>query len=469
MEDMFQSWFVMLCSVHPGASVHPILFSPPQASEQSIVHRIGSETLPKPIQEPSILPAHASLRIEWERSSNDDSGEDDLGGIHVYLIPVGKCWVNGISCSEGKESEKSEKIEGEERELDVVEISHGDIIQFGTRTSKASFVVCIPRKARSRGIMFSPKREKRAQQETKDLIRCSICANVFDDPVMITGCGHTFCHHCLAKWVRCYGNMACPMCRCKCERIRPNATIASIAMNFLSQPSPDGFEMGVEDGPDEGGKRDGEEDKEWSFTHEELAGALLFAPGERRASHVRCRWCDGRNPVFDGESRCRDKRHGFCAGCGEAMPQVPGDEESQCPKCQRFFCGIIFEKGGGCPDGMMRLEDQSPPDLIPHDAFSGNSVEMQIFRDYMMAKGLSVAQLWSEYVAQNPRKLLCRSCTLRHFGEWIFQYRVSIPASELPDTVTCRPDCWHGKTCWTQRKRSHAEKYNHACEEKPRK
>lgn len=61
--------------------------------------------------------------------------------------------------------------------------------------------------------------------------------------------------------------------------------------------------------------------------------------------------------------------------------------------------------------------------------------------------------------------VLCYCCGLRSFRELTYQFRQSIPASELPAAVTSRPDCYWGRNCRTQVKAHHAMKFNHICEQ----
>ncbi|XP_048467713.1 E3 ubiquitin-protein ligase CHFR [Rhincodon typus] len=61
--------------------------------------------------------------------------------------------------------------------------------------------------------------------------------------------------------------------------------------------------------------------------------------------------------------------------------------------------------------------------------------------------------------------VLCYCCGLHNFRELAYQYRQNIPASELPGSVTARPDCYWGRNCRTQVKAHHAMKFNHICEQ----
>ena len=41
---------------------------------------------------------------------------------------------------------------------------------------------------------------------------CSVCREVFDNPVRTKTCGHVFCQDCVGEWI-CFGNDNCPECR----------------------------------------------------------------------------------------------------------------------------------------------------------------------------------------------------------------------------------------------------------------
>ncbi|KTG33038.1 hypothetical protein cypCar_00009783 [Cyprinus carpio] len=51
---------------------------------------------------------------------------------------------------------------------------------------------------------------------------------------------------------------------------------------------------------------------------------------------------------------------------------------------------------------------------------------------------------------------LCYCCGLRTFRELAYKYREHIPPSDLPDSVTARPNCYWGRNCRTQVKAHHA-------------
>ena len=48
-----------------------------------------------------------------------------------------------------------------------------------------------------------------------DTLKCPICLDLYNDPTMLSGCGHTFCCDCITKHLqgRKDYNGQCPMCK----------------------------------------------------------------------------------------------------------------------------------------------------------------------------------------------------------------------------------------------------------------
>ena len=52
----------------------------------------------------------------------------------------------------------------------------------------------------------------------------------------------------------------------------------------------------------------------------------------------------------------------------------------------------------------------------------------------------------------DPAAQLCERCYSDALFSLAYQYRASLPRSELPQSVTSRPSCWYGHECRTQRR-----------------
>ena len=72
-----------------------------------------------------------------------------------------------------------------------------------------------------------------SEDHISDLLFCSICQDVFDEPVRIS-CGHTFCQACLNGWLKAQnGQGACPACRQVISKQGSHRDLLAIA--FLSR------------------------------------------------------------------------------------------------------------------------------------------------------------------------------------------------------------------------------------------
>ncbi|KAG8515046.1 LOW QUALITY PROTEIN: E3 ubiquitin-protein ligase CHFR, partial [Galemys pyrenaicus] len=128
-----------------------------------------------------------------------------------------------------------------------------------------------------------------------------------------------------------------------------------------------------------------------------------------------------------------------------------GCTRSGCLGCLAPFCELNL--GDRCLDGVL----------------SNNNYESDILKSYLATRGLTWRNVLTESLAALRRgafllsdyrvsgsTVLCYCCGLRSFRELTYQYRQSIPASELPAAVTSRPDCYWGRNCRTQVKAHHA-------------
>ncbi|XP_051947092.1 zinc finger protein RFP-like [Xyrauchen texanus] len=95
----------------------------------------------------------------------------------------------------------------------------------GLKRGRAMAESSTPPKQRStwRNILIEPPFTSSSSSALKEELQCSICLNVFTDPVT-TPCGHNFCKTCLNECWKNTQNCNCPLCK-ETFRKRPNLKI----------------------------------------------------------------------------------------------------------------------------------------------------------------------------------------------------------------------------------------------------
>jgi hypothetical protein len=58
---------------------------------------------------------------------------------------------------------------------------------------------------------INPERKFVCLDDVSKFLYCSICDDIFRNPVRLKSCGHTFCYNCILKWSN--HNANCPLCR----------------------------------------------------------------------------------------------------------------------------------------------------------------------------------------------------------------------------------------------------------------
>ncbi|XP_025072788.1 E3 ubiquitin-protein ligase TRIM7-like [Alligator sinensis] len=113
-----------------------------------------------------------------------------------------------------------------------------------------------------------------AVQSLQDEVTCSVCLELFTDPVMIVGCGHNFCRACIAQcWEGAETDVTCPPVPCKHILLRQQ-------LRSLSAPSSSPLGYGA-------GKRlqllpsKENGNKEFPFPQEQIQTQLQLLRGER--------------------------------------------------------------------------------------------------------------------------------------------------------------------------------------------
>ncbi|XP_068945805.1 E3 ubiquitin-protein ligase CHFR isoform X2 [Petaurus breviceps papuanus] len=179
--------------------------------------------------------------------------------------------------------------------------------------------------------------------------------------------------------------------------------------------------------------------------------------------------------------------HAICTCCFQPMPDRRAEREQnphvvapqQCAVCSQPFCHLYWGcTRMGCSGCLAPFCEINLGEKCLDGVLNNNNYESDILKNYLASRNLTWKNVLNESLLALQRGLfllsdyritgntvLCYCCGLRNFRELTYQYRQNIPASELPGTVTSRPDCYWGRNCRTQVKAHHAMKFNHICEQ----
>nr|XP_005990299.1 PREDICTED: E3 ubiquitin-protein ligase CHFR [Latimeria chalumnae] len=363
------------------------------------------------------------------------------------------------------------------------------------------------------------KANRAKPDKMEETLTCIICQDLLHDCISLQPCMHTFCAACYSGWMEI--SSRCPTCRCPVERICKNHMLNNLVEAYLLQHpekcrseedlhgmdarnkiTQDMLQPKINE--DEGSSDDlldlSDVDSESSDTglhpvQDGFRESLSPPPFSGHDSNclLRCRRiisiilpCFVLLPCAQ-EYMCLPQRiHAICTCCLQAMPDRraeralnPSVPPQQCMVCLQPFCHMYWgcSRVGcfGClaPFCEINLGEKSLDGVL-----NNNDCESDILKNYLVSRGLTWKDLLNEsflalqrglFVLSdfgvNSNTLLCYCCGLRNFRELAYQYRKSIPASDLPAAVTSRPDCYWGRNCRTQVKAHHAMKFNHICEQ----
>ncbi|KAJ3603827.1 hypothetical protein NHX12_028568 [Muraenolepis orangiensis] len=224
-----------------------------------------------------------------------------------------------------------------------------------------------------------------------------------------------------------------------------------------------------------------------------LAGAaaapVATGPGPREECVIPAREqpsTSAGGPAEIHEYRCPPQGpHVICTCCLQPMPDRcsgPGSQPvpaQQCGVCQTPFCHMYWGcQRIGCQGCLVHFSALNLTSKCLDGVLNSNNYESEILQNYLSSRGLS----WRDVLQQglqaleqgsfhlfdyriSPSTVLCYCCGQRTFKELAYRFRQNIPSSELPASVTSRPDCYWGRNCRTQVKAHHAVKFNHICEQ----
>ncbi|XP_053443550.1 E3 ubiquitin-protein ligase CHFR isoform X3 [Nycticebus coucang] len=321
----------------------------------------------------------------------------------------------------------------------------------------------------------------------EETLTCVICQELLHDCVSLQPCMHTFCAACYSGWME--RSSLCPTCRCPVERICKNHILNNLVEAYLIQH------------PD---KSRSEEDVQSMDARNKITQDML-QPKVRRSFSDEEGSSEDLLELSDVDSESSDVSQPYvvCRQCPEYRRQVA--QPLPCPAptgepsapqalgvvpstsaslatgavCLQPFCHLYWGcTRTGCFGCLAPFCELNLGDKCLDGVLNNNNYESDILKNYLATRGLTWRNMLTESLMALQRgafllsdhrvtsnTVLCYCCGLRSFRELTYQYRQSIPASELPVAVTSRPDCYWGRNCRTQVKAHHAMKFNHICEQ----
>uniref|UniRef100_A0A671Q0S5 E3 ubiquitin-protein ligase CHFR n=1 Tax=Sinocyclocheilus anshuiensis TaxID=1608454 RepID=A0A671Q0S5_9TELE len=377
-----------------------------------------------------------------------------------------------------------------------------------------------------RGAAGKEKTEGATTDKMEESLTCIVCQDLLHDCVSLQPCMHTFCAACYSGWME--RSSLCPTCRCPVERIHKNHILNNLVEAYLLQ-HPEKCRSEEELRSMEARNKITQDmlqpKVERSFSDEEGSSDYLFELSDNDSDvsdmsqpYMMCRQCPGYRKELssalwiceptqtegpakvpgDGPSTSSDTSpaaqefrcppqgsHLICSCCLQPMPDrrfehlPPQVSPQHCMVCQKVYCHVYWGcQRIGCHGCLERFSELNLNDKCLDGVFNGNQYESEVLQNYLTSRGMSWRHMLQEALQDVQQGLyqlsdyritansfLCYCCGLRTFRELAYKYREHIPPSDLPDSVTARPNCYWGRNCRTQVKAHHALKFNHVCEQ----
>ncbi|XP_069476101.1 E3 ubiquitin-protein ligase CHFR isoform X2 [Ambystoma mexicanum] len=360
----------------------------------------------------------------------------------------------------------------------------------------------------------------------EETLSCIICQELLHDCVSLQPCMHTFCAACYSGWMD--RSSLCPTCRCPVERICKNHILNNLVEAYLIDHPDKGRSEEDVRSMDARNKitQDMLQPKvRRSFSDEEGSSEDLLdlsdvdsESSDISQPYIVCRQCPGYRhhpimpmagpgigttaplptpgdapstsahlPAASQEYTCPSRgSHVICTCCFQPMPDRRAERDpsphavpQQCMICSHPFCHMYWGcTRMGCLGCLAPFHELNLGEKCLDGVLNNNNYESDILKNYLASRGLTWKEMLNESLLALQRgafmltdyritanTVLCYCCGLRNFRELAYHYRHSIPAAELPVSVTSRSDCYWGRNCRTQVKAHHAMKFNHICEQ----
>uniref|UniRef100_A0A8C1CKL5 E3 ubiquitin-protein ligase CHFR n=1 Tax=Cyprinus carpio carpio TaxID=630221 RepID=A0A8C1CKL5_CYPCA len=385
------------------------------------------------------------------------------------------CWTEG-----GQQMEPEVEMQRKRRKTDK-----DDQRGCGSSHSDSAVSAAAPQVS-LRGAAGKDKTEGATTDKMEESLACIVCQDLLHDCVSLQPCMHTFCAACYSGWME--RSSLCPTCRCPVERIRKNHILNNLVEAYLLQ-HPEKCrseeELRSMDARNKITQDMLQPKVERSFSDEEGSSDYLFELSDNDSDisdmsqpYMMCRQCPGYHELSSVLSICEPAQP-------EGPAKVPGDGASTSSDtstglvCQKAYCHVYW----GCPridchGCLAPFSELNLNDKCLDGVFNGNQYESEVLQNYLTSRGMSWRHMLQEALQAVQQGLyqlsdyritgssfLCYCCGLRTFRELAYKYREHIPPSDLPDSVTARPNCYWGRNCRTQVKAHHALKFNHVCEQ----
>ncbi|CAH8568419.1 unnamed protein product [Heterobilharzia americana] len=324
-------------------------------------------------------------------------------------------------------------------------------------------------------------------EDLEKCLTCVICGDIYFECCSVQPCLHSFCTLCWLKWQK----SECPMCRKAVSAYAKNHQLNDLVEVFLrkypekSKPDVEQNEIKQEITrltPTPNQIRRCRRRYSGNYRYDRTLPFTAGIAPPQQASCVICSWIPGLCNPTAGNNQC--SFHSFCACCGRPIPYqqtLHPDvvNTTECEICRRSFCSLINPNRCSACDGycLSRVRDLTRYQVLPRGLLLNNCIETAYLNDYLVSQGIPIPLFIQQclvnisttviypFCTLSENSIVCTSCGENILRKLAYNYRISLPASQILSEAISRPDCRYGHYCRTQRNNiEHARRYNHICE-----